>query len=448
MNPLFKNVMDTTGLKFNKDIVDGLARKYIDKLPQVLDTIFISAMQTLPEENQLEYLGYRKLTPQEDFDNNITSSTTKGIVDISRNYLFKMEYRFRYNKTEINRVIALPYTDRGGFLKLSDANYAMGMVLSEYPVSPAPGELFIRVLRDKLNIKKMYKNILVNGEIVSVQIIFAKTYKLVEKVNDVIPLALYSFIKYGFYTTFNNMFNTKPIILVGDNLNTKNMEAEYNVYTTTAKAPTRLHKLNYTPHSVKIMVKKSDVTPLLETYVASLLYSFDMSPLLAMGLKDVVKETKPITTNFDFSDIDEESLFWITLLGKIIFRNKYTLDRIQVDVLEHINILNGYLDSIVKQRLSNIDVNVDDFYELLTYCIHSFNELVIQHETYSSKLENRYLDLPYYVLYDMIVSINKAFLDIKRAGQRNRINEREITRIMNKYLFTKKVFKLIKNIYC
>lgn len=445
MSKLLTKTMESTGYKFNKDIAEGMSRKYMEKLPQILDIIFNSAMTTLPKENQLEYLGYRRLTPQEDFENNINSSMTKGIVDISRNYLYKLEFKFKYEKTIINRIMALPYVDRGGYLRLSDAHYSMSMVLSEYPVSPAPGELFIRVLRDKLNIKKMYKNILVNDEIKSIQIIYAKTYKLIDKVNDVIPIALYSMVKYGFYEVFKRLFNVKPILLIGDNLNTSSVEDEYNVYTTTGRPPTKLHRVNYTPHSIRILVKKTEVTPLLETYVASLLYSFDMSPLFAMDIKNVVKETKPITTNFNFTDIDDESLFWISLLGRVIFRNKFTLDRVQVDILEHINILNGYLDSIVQNRLKNINIDVDDFYDLLDYCLKSFNELVMQHESYSSKLENRYLDLPYYVLYDTIVAINKAFLEIKRAGQRNRINALEVTRIMNRFLFSKKVFRLIKS---
>jgi len=445
LDPIMMDILENDNPKFNKDIADGLARHYVKVLPRYLDAVFKSAMSTIDSSVPMIYKGFRKLSPLEDFYNNINASASKNIIDIGRDYIYKVEYGFEYNNKAFNRVIALPYVDRGGYLKLSDSHYCLNPVLSEYPISPAPSELFVRVLRDKLNIKKMYRNILVDDEKVSIQIIHSRSYKLVDKVNDIIPIALYSFVKYGFLNTFKKLFNTVPKIMRTKDIDTTALRKNYKEYTTTGIRPRTLNTVNYVPHNISIFIKKEDVNPILETYVASLIYSFDLTPAFAEQVPTVIKGDKPITTDFDFSKIDDESLFWVTLLGKVIFKNRFTLDRVQTDMLEHINILNGYLDLIVKEKLLEINIDVDDFFELLNHCIISFNDLVLNYENYSSKLDNRYIDLPYYILFVIIVGVNKAFLEFKRASSNRILTEKELARIFNKVLSTKKIYKNIKS---
>ena len=445
MDKLLMRTLKKDGLKMNEDIGNGLSRPYMAALPEYLSSVFNSAMKTLTPDIKLEYKGYRKLTPLEDFYNGINASATKNSIDISRSYLYKVEYGFEYNGIPINRVLALPFVTRGGYLKLSDSHYAITPVLSEYPLSPAPGEIFIRILRDKLNIKKMYRKILINNEKQSVQVVHSRSYKLVDKVNDMIPVALYGFLKYGFKGLFKSKFNADIIAVKYTDTTDETYGEKYNIYRSTGVKPRTINILNYSNHDVAILVEKKDVTPVLEVYIASLIYSMDLSPMFAANLPNVIGDISEPTTYFDYSNISDESLFWITLLGKVIFKNKYTTDRIQVDTLEHINILNGYLDSIVKIRLEDINIYVDDIYDLLLYAIDNFNELVLAQESHSSKVSNRYIDLEYYILYDLIVGINKAFLEIKRAAKRNRIGEVEITRIFNMFLPTKKIYRIIKS---
>ena len=444
MNSTFKRMLDNETNKFNRDIMDGLARPFVDRIPEYLDSVIKSAMSTLSEDIPLVYKGYRKITPKEDFLNNINSSMSKNIVDISRNYLYKIEFGFIYDGKDFNRLIALPYVDRGGHLILSDAHYAIVPVLSEYPISPAPGEIFIRLLRDKLNVKRMDRNILVNGVKESKQIIFAKSYKLLDKVNDKVPIALYGLIKYGFYGFFKKYFNTKPIVVTDPMLKTDHLQDEYIEYTTMGVKPRNLQILNYIPHSIRIYIKKEDVNNFLEIVVSSLIYSFDMSPVFAMNITKVLGIKKEPNTYISFNNIDDESLYWLTLLGKIVFKNKFSTDRVQADMLEHIDILNGYLDIIIKEKLKEIHINVEDFFDLLMFSIENFNKLTMNQEVYSSQLKNRYIEVRYYILFDLIVGINKAFLEFKRTASKKKLNLREIDRLFSKLISTKKIFNMIK----
>jgi hypothetical protein len=443
MNVITQQFIENKCSKFDPELMKGISIQYVSKIASQLDAIIKSAIATLGDDINFTYHGYRRVTPKEDYYNNINSSMTKNIVDLSNSYLTKVEFGFEYNGVPINRVLALPYVERGGILRLSDAYYAIVPVLSEYPISPAPGELFIRLLRDKLNIKKMDRYILVDGVKTPKQILFSKSYKLLKNVNEVIPVMLYMFIKYGFYGVFEKYFNTKPIIYTDPNVDTTSLRDEYVEYTTVGVRPKNLPTDNYAPHSIKILIKKKDITPYLELIISGLIYSFDMSPQYAMNIGKVAGVKKEPNTYFSTSDIDDESLFWLTLLGKIVFKNKFSMDRILVDMYEHIDILNGYMDTIIKDKLKEAGIVIDDFYDLTAWVMENFNELVLNHEKYSSSLDNRYIEILYYILFDLIVGINKAFLEFKRTASRKIMTEKEINRLLNKYLSSRRVYKLI-----
>ena len=436
----------SSGIKFNKAIMEGVSTQYVVKIADYLDAIIKSAVNTLSNDINIVYKGYRRLNPKEDYYNNINSSMSKNVIDISTNYLYKAEYSFVYEDIEINRVIALPYVDRGGVLRLSDANYVVNPVLSEYPISPAPGELFIRLLRDKLNMKKMDRYIYIDGVKSSRQVIYSKSYKLLKNVNEVVPQALYVFIKHGFLGTFKKLFKTEPLIFTDPNLRTDHLRDEYTEYTTVGVKPRNLQAINYTPHNVRIYIKKKDITPFLEIMIASIIYSFDMSPQFANSIKRVIGKKKEPNTSFTPETIDDESLFWITLLGKIVFKNKYSLSRIQSDMFEHIDILNGYMDTIIQEKLQEAGIIIDDFFDLEAWVLENFHELVLNHEKYSSSLDNRYIDVLYYMLFDLIVGINKAFLEFKRTASKKTMSEREVSRIFNKSVSTRKIFGITSGV--
>lgn len=446
MNDVLQRVLERTDRnRPNKNILQGdISRENVDILPEYLSKVIESAVSTLPPEANFRYMGYRRLTPIEDFYHTINASISKNLVDLSRNSLFKIELGFQYGDIEIKRILSLPYVDKGGFLKLSDANYALVPVLSSYPVAPSPSELFIRLLRDKLIIKKMRRNVYVNGVKTPLDVYHSKTYKLISKVNNIIPIALYPLIKYGFKDTFKELMKTEPLVLFGDEDISKYLD-EYDVYQSLGVRPRAIHVNVYIPHTIRILVKKSETTPAIRSYIASLIYSFDMSPEFAMELQKVIGKKKVHGTDISLDNIDEETLYWITLLGKIIFKNKYTLDRIQVDMLEHINILNNYLDNIIKDRLKETGIILDDFYSLLHWSIVNFDEYVRMYESYTSDLSNRYLDMPYYVLYKHIEGANKAFLELKRNLLKKTLTEKDIHKVFNDFLSTKKIFGLISS---
>lgn len=451
MNKVLKSVITGNTPEFNKTTMEGISRKILSNITIYLNNVIESAVKTLGPDINFNYKGFRYLTPEEDFRNNISSSYNKNEIDITQSYLYKVEFIFEYNDEEIRKIVSLPFVERGGLIKMSNTVYAVVPVLSEYPIAPAPakGEVFIRLLRDKLNIRKLERGILIDGEKKIKEVIYANTFKLQlrdNSVNQNVPIIIYPIIKHGLMGTFKKYFNTEPIITTTDEYTPSEMsEKGYIEFTTVGRKPRKFKGINYIPHRIKFYIKKEDVTPTLETFMASLIYIFDLLPNQSLDLKRVVGKKKKSSTEFDEFKLNDEDLFWIITLGYLIFGpNRFGLTRVIEDMTEHINILNGYLDEIIKEKLKEMGIIVPDFYELLFWTLDHFDYMVMNYEKYSSNVDNRYIEILYYTLFDFIVSTNKAFLELKRTASKGKLSIKEANRIFTNYITPKKIFNLIK----
>lgn len=455
MNKVLEQVIEETAPKFNKVSMEGVSLKILNNITLFLNNVIESAVKTLAADNatnniDFKYNGIRFLTPEEDFKNNIASSYNKNEVDIAESNLYKIELLFSYNGEEIKKVVNLPYVGLGGILKMSNTYYTVVPVLSEYPVAPAPakGEVFIRLLRDKLNVKKLERPLLINGERHIKEVIYANTFKLQlrdSNVNQNVPIIIYPIIKYGLMGVFKKFFNTEPIITKEDVDTEKMIEKGYTEYTTIGRKPRKYKGQNYIPHTLKIYVKNEDIKPPIETFISSLIYIFDLLPNRTFDLEKVIGQKKEPNTDFTEVNLDGEDLYWIVTLGYLIFGpNRFGITRVIEDMTEHIHILNGYLDEIIKEKLKEMNIVIDDFYELLMWTLFQFDFMVMNYEKFSSNIDNRYIEILYYILFDFIVSVNKAFLELKRTASKGKLSLKEANRIFTSYITPKKIFNLIK----
>ncbi len=444
MNNILRNVITTNTIPFNKDVAGGLAVHYVDKLPEWLTVVIKASFKQLIPIGVV-FNGFRLLTPREAYTDNINAAYNKNVVDVSRNNLYKLEFKFTFNGVELSRIIALPYVGPGGLLKLSSSNYAIVGVFSEYPISTAPGVILVRLLRDKLLIKKMGRNVLVNGVVKSLPIHHTKAYKLIENVNKTIPIALYVFLKYGFYGTFEKFFKTKPKVFVDRKLNLdKFLDDGYTVFESTGKKPRVLKTLEYKRHYVRILVKTKDITPHLESMMGALIYSFDLEPGYAQGLANRIGIKPDTNVDLTFENIDKETNYWLMLLGKIVFKNAYTLEKILIDMLEHVQVLLSYIDPIVEEKLKDIGLNLNSIYDLYMYVIGEFDNYQSRDKKVLNDISNKYIEIPYYINYVITTAVNRLSLDVVRANNKGKLTERELVRLFNRHLSSRLIYQLVK----
>jgi len=432
MSTLMDETLNERGLKVNDILIKGLGGYYLKDAPRYLDSIFKAGMRGVKNTN-FKYMGWRYLTPMEDYYNQFTSSN-RDSVDIAKSTLYKIEFLFDLNGEPIKRILALPYTEDGSILYLSDSPYNVSTVLSEYVISSNGIEVFARLLKDKLIFKNIEKNILINGVKTPAQLTITKLYKFKNtNVNDKIPVALMLFVKNGFYGTYKKYFNTKPLIYMDVDIDLNKYKDDYVVFQSTGIKPRTLHDNNYRPHNITIIIEKDKVNEFTINVTNSLISVFD---LINIYSKNIIKA---------ITDENKERMFFKVLLGKVIFKNSYTVDKLLTTINEYLDVVEGYIDPIVEEKLAENGIHVTEFYELIAYVIKNYNDIVRNAESNSSKLSNRYMDTLYYMLYELIAGINKTLYGINKEAGRKELTVKSVNDIFNKQLSSRKIFSLIKS---
>lgn len=451
MNMTLSNTIATTSPAWNKKVTEGASKEILSDAPAFLDKIFKDSIKSLNPKVNLKYLGYRRLTPKEEFDKLFSNTDNRVNYDLARSDLYMVEHVFSLDGNEIRRQQWLPFTDSGNLIHISNTVYHIVPVLSDTVISPSAREVFTRLLKDKLSFKSVNRNILVNGEKVPGEIIYSYIVKVNEsQIKDNIgkplpPISLYLLGEYGFYTTLKRYVKNTDVFIT---MTTDAKEIEdiknkgYIIYESTKIKPRGLKDIGYLGHDVKICVsEKIGKNMFLENFINGIIYALDLFPDQA---DDFMRLIKPHNNNEN--DLYMEKLFWRILLGRISFKNSYSVDRIITDINETYDTLQGYMDSLTKEKLhENGLTNVENFFDLLAVILTNYNVWLLSYKEYNSDINNRYIDIRYYIFYDIIIGFNKVILNISKRGSKKSLNLKEVNKIFSNELSPRKIFGLVKS---
>ncbi len=438
MNKILTQCMIDHTVKIS-DKIHGTATEVFKNMPMFLDKKFKSAMKMLDPEIPLVYEGYRKLTPKEEYRANL-SSGTKSAIDLAVSTLYMVEYIFSYDGQKIRKPLLLPYAERGNILRISNTPYTIAPVLSDRVITPSDNGVFIRLLISKINMYSISRNIYKNDQKIPMSVIYSTDIARVNISSDKIgkpvpPIALYLFSKYGVCGTFEKYLGVhKSQIIITDELETIDSD-KYNIYRSTQSRPRSHRDHTYEGHNVCIAIDKEVMdSPILENLVSSLIYSLDMLPELGDDVKEVIL------------NLEEEKYFWLLLLGRLTYKDAYSQARIIADMKAHLNVINGYLDQTAKDLLVEVDLNLEDFFDLLAAVLDNYNKWVINSKEYNSNLDNRYVDIDYYTSYDIVYSFNKVLLNLNRRKTKtlDGLRYKEVVKIFSEFS-SKKIYSLVKS---
>ena len=444
MNDILANIIDTTSPQFSKDVTDGTAKQILTYGPSYLDEIFRSSIKSLSPNIPLTYEGFERMSPEEEFKELILSKNSKTVYDIAISDLYVIKYIFTYNGERIEQPIYMPYADKGNLIRISNTYYNLIPVLSDTVISPSHKEVFVRLLKNKLIFKSIAVNIIVDGvkkpvgRIIHVNIIDTK--KIVASSNlekgVVTPIALYILGKYGLREAMRRYAKTEDYIVTTDDV------SKYRATHTVYEIPrVRSKDAIYANNDIKFCISKEvKLTPFLENFICGFLYVFQVLP-------DAIDDF--ITTYRD-NILEDEILHWRILLGKIIYKNIFSMDRIIQDMTDHFDMLEGYLDNLIKNKLLENNTKVDNFFDLLYVIMEHYQTWLMINKEYNSDINNRYIDMLYYIFYDVIYGFNTAILAInKRASKNKNKNEilgiKEIRKILTSNIKARLIYGLVKS---
>lgn len=444
VNKLFLKVVKKNTKEWNPSIMQILSTRMLPDVERYLDKICTSAMLSLNRGINLEYIGYKTLTPEEEYNTilggNVNIGKKKMPYDFGRSDVRMIKLLFNFNQEPIPaRNLYIPFVDEEtGIMHISDTKYSCIPVLSDTIVSPTSKDIFARLLRDKVTFKREIRNVLFNGRVLSSELIYKDLYRTQNRVivdnlgKMVTPSPAYLFGKIGFMETFVKYANTKPILIVGEY--DKDKYLDYDKYTTKGEKPWSLKNDNYEAHEVKILIHKEKSRDyIVQTLVTGFIYMLDIFPDLAEELVNTIEA----------NDIDTETDYWRILLSKIIFKNSYSVERGLSDINNHFNSLDSYIDPIVKEKLQENELYINTFFDLIAYVCKTFKELTTNHKLISADIRNRYVDILYYILYDCFEALIRTLFELNKKKDRNTVLTAEIIKKAFDFNFSpKKIFNL------
>lgn len=445
MNAILSNLLTKTSPQFNKNVVEGASTEILKGVPEFLDSIFKSSLGSLSPGIDLQYVGFRYLTPKEEFTRmfvktNKNNDNSKSFYDLAVNDLYMVEYIFKYQNELINRPIYLPFTSPGNLIHFSNTVYSIVPVLSDTVISPSFKEVFVRLLKDKLKFRSSSRNFIINnerlpGQVINVEIVKVNKKQLTDNIGKPLTAtALYMVGEYGIREVMKRYIKTDKFIITDENVD--HLRDGYNVYESTKIRPKNLKELGYEGHDVKFLIDKSvKITPLIENLLFGLIYTLDILPEHA---GDFIKL-------YNADNVKEEILYWRIMLGRITYQNSYSINRITVDMEEHFDTLQGYLDDLVKMKLSDNGIRVNNFFDLIAVILDNYNYWLINSKEYNSDIKNRYIDILYYLFYDIIAGFNRVVMNINKRNSKKSISYKEINKIFTDELKTRRIYTLVKS---
>lgn len=439
MNVVMAELLEKETYRFNSEIVNGFATKEIRTAPEYIDAIIRSSMRSATP--LLEYHGYRILSPKEEYESLFTTGNNMINYDFAKSDLYNIELMLSYNNVRLKkRHLSLPFLDDGGLMDISDTTYHIIPVLSDTVISPNDKEVFVRLLRDKLTFKRLNYNILYNSKSISGDIIHSTIYRTTGRTfkddlgSIVTPIALYMLADMGYEDTFLKYTGIRPFITYEKDMSS--YMGTHHIFESTRIKPSKLKNNNYVGHHVKILIPNDVIlTPLMTNLISGLIYTLDVNTKNSVEMVDCINS----------GNKSKETMFWKIMLGNIIFKNNYSADRVYADMLDHFVSLRSYIDDLIKEKLAEVSTHIENFSDLLAVILGQFSFWLLNHKTHSNNIFNRYLDVMYYILFDIILGINKTIFDISRKSYKKVLNDKEVARTLNSSLSKKKIYSIVKS---
>jgi hypothetical protein len=433
MHYLFKQLIEDNTPQMNRDVCDGLACYYMDKVEEYIDAVFKSAAKSFIPG--LEYTGeYERCTPQEEYIEATRPKNNKRVYDIATSYVYMVKYKFTYEGIELPpRYIYLPYVTDGGLIYLSGTLYHISPVITDNVISPAYNSVFIRLLRDRIVFERSYHSVVVDNVKETTHVAWANIYKMSKAIKKVPPTTKakptaihYLLAKYGFSEMFRKYLGFVPVIGESEITLAKYPADKWIICQSIELQPRSWQGDYYNPTHIRLAIPRERWNPDTLAFVTGFFYVVDYFP-------DRIK----------IAYIDNKNR-WMILLGHVIFSGMYGDGKLYDLIKEHFESLDECVDSIVIHKLAEIGYNIENFYDLLALIVTNFNKWAVNAAESNMSLYGKSLEILYYVMFDITSAIFKTIFKLNKAATKKKLIAKEIVKIMNRHLKTGPIFGLTR----
>lgn len=451
MDPQLAEHVASISPKLNPVLANGLATVYMPYAEQYLLQVFHTIQKTYPEG--LVFKGSRRCTPQEEYVESIHprkarlggKRQSRYTLEMARSDLYLVRYDFEYFGVPLKPIyIFLPFVGQGGRITLAGSQFVISPTLSDRVFSIGENSIFVRLIRDKLTVKRRIghhrTNILVldSGRTVpvphleTVQFTYssihhkqsAKSKNSSAKGPSTRPetcLTHYLFCKYGVKETFRRF--AKCDIGMGTTISEEQYPApEWVICSTAGTPPPFVGKAPYRPTQIKLAIPVSAYTPKVKAMVDAFFYVVDHFPDMF--------EIKPGEEH-----LVDDFRKWRSVLGMIISGPDTLFIKLLTEMDNHIESLDDYIDEIMRAKLRLLGLEINDFYEFCDLINENFNKWILNNADKVHSMHDKELSILYNVLIDITSEIFKSAYKIKAtASTKKPLTAIEIETILHKHL--------------
>lgn len=432
MDDFLAKLIDKKTPKLNPLLADGLAVSHLAKVEEYLEAVFRSAAKSFPKG--VTYEGCDVCSPTEEFNQVTEKKGSRRRFDVARTDVYMVKYKFAFNGEPLPpKYMWLPFVERGGYITINGSRFNISPVLSDRVISvPNSSTVFIRLLRDRITVKRMTQNVLINGMLETIQVPWAMIYHRNDKMKQAkavvkaeCTLAHYLFCKYGFTETFRRFGNCE-VVVGGSEIHEVNYPPDkWVICVSTGNMHRRQRSKMMLCTDIRIAVPKEKMTPFIKSMVAAFLYVATIFPERVLP------------------DRIDSRRMWMTVMGHIIFSGQTHDGKLHDDVVDHIDSLDEYLDDLVKEKLADIGVHVNDIYDLLALTIDKYSDWVIGANDKIASMYDKEASVLYYVLYEITSSIFNMCYRLKAAAKKG-LQAKDVNNILNLNIRQRKIFSLTK----
>lgn len=427
--------------KINPAIGNGLAQQHLREAEHYVESILRAVSRGFPAP--FEYVRSVRCTPQQEYDEITRKRGSRRTYDAARSDIYMMKYVFKNGPDVIERCLHLPFVGDAGEIYLGGSRWVISPVLADRVISKSPDSVFIRLIRARLTFERLVHHFMVDveqaghprGRRETAQVCWSPIYnKSVDNKDDrpvvkaKTTLIHYLLCKYGLEEAFIRTVGFAPVVGYPDTVNGETYpEAEWVICGSTQLKPAKTFASKlYVPTEIRLAIPRERFNATVRNMVCGFYYVVDHFP----------EAMEPTYVN--------NTRQWRILMGRLLFPMYYGAGRMADEIDDHISSLDEYIDEVMKVKFREIDLPIDDLYQLMAIIIERFNEWVLEGEQRINSLYDKELSILYYVLDEITKQINKFYFKLKAASKKGPVSTKEIISMMNQTIKPGLIFSITK----
>lgn len=421
-----QRAVDMVVPKLNPMLANGLAVRHMKDIEPFIDSIFRSVAPSFPPG--LVYLGSKRCDPLQEFNQTTRQTKNRRSFNIARSYMSMVEYSFEFNGEPIRRYLQIPFVDDAGTIYISGSRFVISPVLADRVISIGLEDVFVRVFKTKLTIKREAYYYVADGHQEDVHVAYSRIHnnkptgggKTAIKLNH--TLMHYLLCKYGFSGVFERFCGFKPVIGYQE-LENKELYPQKDWVICRSSQKLRSLRSGLSPTEIRIAIPREKYTPSVKNLVCGFYYVADKFPHRVQV------------------EYVENTALWMLLLAHGIWPGDHSEGKLYQDITIHFQSLDIYLDAYSSEKLKEINLPCKDIYELFFTIIDRFTSWMLTSPDRVSTMYDKELNVLMFVCSDFINAINHWSFKLTSASNKE-LTYKSVVGLMNQYLKTGIAYKL------